>query len=1204
MKENLRSIIPAVLTAVLLGMPWGVLNAGQLRFELDLPADQLKLDCQENYVRVSFMDCAYDVVPGYPAVPYMVKDFLMPAGSKVREIHLEVSDIRTVNLEKPLYPIQPARPLSFQDVGFVGPDVDAYASVTPLDDFRAEIRSEGKLYGANILSVVIRPLRYTPAQGKLEFAKRLVLTIEYEQDASGVMPVGLLPSQLENLETSLKSIVVNPEEFESYRYLYVRPMAPAATGYRHAIVTSATLASSFQPLAEWNTKRGVRDTVVTIESINAQYQGRDWAEKIRNFVKYAYQNWGLEYLLLGGDEGIVPTRDCFVGVSGGPNDPSEDTIPTDMYFGCLDGTWDGNNNSTFGELSDNVDLLAEVAVGRASIKDATEAALFVSKVKSYEEAPPSGFASELLLPSEVLWDSPYYPGDATNDAIAAMAPSGTKISKLYETLGKLSRQAVVDSLEAGVGLVHHCAHGNTVAISCADGSLSTIQASALNNGGRLHVYVSIACYVGAFDNSTIDCLVEAFMKAKQGGSVAWVGNSRYGWGTPPFRGPSEDLDVSFFDEVYHQDNPDAGFSLARAKEVNISSWASSDFGRWSIYELNLHGDPAMSVHYREPSPFTISYTQPVAAPQSWKVTVSSQAGYPVEGMLVCASQDPNVYAWTTTDASGVAYLDIEPSQGKMSLTVTGANHRAWTADTITVGKRQPEIYLSPDTVWVDAEIDPLQAYFTIANNGTDTLRVSNIKAYNTSWIKSFSIISTNIPLQEDHGVYFDVDTTGLADGILAGSIAISSNDPTKPTAYEPVKLIKGDWPDIKIIPDSLVFNMPVGDFLSKQASVSNQGRAELVISSVATTTTWIKGITPTGFTLSPGDTSSLSVDVDTAALGFGTFKGKLTFSTNDPDEQTVNYSVVLVMGEPDIALSPDTLRFFFSYDDSSQNVTKCDMVVSNPGTRTLSVTNMVPSRKWLLLEEKAFELEPGGTHNVNVSVHPTGLRQGIYNATITIASNDPDGASTVEPVRFLVEEAPPVIACTPDTVIVDEVSMKGSFWVFNLGMRSLTVEKISTELPWIKWFYPDFFIVSGGDSVKVSIIGDPDPKGPSRGVISIKSNDTHTPVYSQPVKLGSGSGIDEQLPKVFELSEVSPNPVQGQCLVRFALPCESEVSVSLFDVTGRAVRTFVSGTTPAGYHLAVWRGEDDRGRALPQGLYFLRMEAPEYKAVRKLVLLR
>jgi hypothetical protein len=431
-----------------------------------------------------------------------------------------------------------------------------------------------------------------------------------------------------------------------------------------------------------------------LEAVASRFSGRDLAEQIRNFVIFAHEEWGLEYLLLGGDEGLVPTRDCFVASYAGS---SRDTIPTDMYFGCLDGDWDANGNNVFGEMNDGVDLLAEVAVGRACVNNAQEADLFAGKVVVYQDNPPQGFASKLLLPSEILWPDRGYSGDGTNDAIAALAHPGTSIARMYETQGTLTRNGLEDSLNAGVGLVHHCAHGNEIVICCGhlngEPPFYNWQARALTNADRMPVYVAISCLVGAFDyDGSGGCLVEAFQWAEHGGTVAWVGNSRYGWGTPPMRGPSECLDVSFFEEVYGLDNPEIGPALATAKEEN-AGWGNVSYGRWSIYELNLHGDPAMPVHSREPSEFIVSHPPVVEGPQTLYVTVSSQAGYPVRGMLVCARQSPNVYAWAYTDASGVAALEISPTPGFMELRVTGANHYDWVDKNILVGVSRAEFLI-------------------------------------------------------------------------------------------------------------------------------------------------------------------------------------------------------------------------------------------------------------------------------------------------------------------------------------------------------------------------------------------------------------------------------------------------------------------------------------------------------------------------------
>jgi len=666
--------IPLLALAVIsLPLVAGAVQAGELQYVLELSSSELRIETVGEYTLISFADACYDAQPGHPLVPFMARRYLLPRGLRVSRVRLEVLSIRTLSVAKPLYPAQPARPLSWEEIEFVEPLAEVYSWTVPLFDFQAELLSEGLLQGERIAAIALRPIRYVPAQGKIEVAENMVLTIEYEQDFTyDGGSVRLSAGQSAGLRQRLRGLVENPELASALTTF----SAPAPDEYRHVIVTPASLVSSFQPLADWNTSLGDRDTVVSLESIDAGFSGRDLTEKIRNFVSYAHEEWGLEYLLLGGDAQLVPTRDCWVVQSGWWPHPY-DTIPTDMYFGALNGDWDADGDDVFGEMNDNPDLYAEVAVGRACVDNADQVELFVDKVKAYQENPPEGFADKLMLPAEILWTNPYYPGNATNNSIANLAHPATRIARMYETQGTLSRSAVEDSLNEGVGLVHHIAHGNVIGISCANGLFITTHASNLTNAGKTPVYVSIACLVGAFDYNSPDCLVEAFQNAEEGGTVAWVGNSRYGWGTPPVRGPSEDLDVSFFETLYDKANPEAGLTLIAAKDDNAGYWGSYWVGRWCIYELNLHGDPAMPIHSREISAFIVTHDEPHAGPQTFKVTVGSEAGYPVEGMLVCVRQEPYVYAWARTDASGDAYLDINPVAGPMSLAVSGANHRVW-----------------------------------------------------------------------------------------------------------------------------------------------------------------------------------------------------------------------------------------------------------------------------------------------------------------------------------------------------------------------------------------------------------------------------------------------------------------------------------------------------------------------------------------------
>lgn len=83
------------------------------------------------------------------------------------------------------------------------------------------------------------------------------------------------------------------------------------------------------------------------------------------------------------------------------------------------------------------------------------------------------------------------------------------------------------------------------------------------------------------------------------------------------------------------------------------------------------------------------------------------------------------------------------------------------------------------------------------------------------------------------------------------------------------------------------------------------------------------------------------------------------------------------------------------------------------------------------------------------------------------------------------------------------------------------------------------------------------------------------------------------------LYAVTPNPVKGMGIVRFALPAKSEFSLKLYDVQGRLVRTLAAGTREAGVHNVGLNGE-----GLAKGVYFYRLQAGAFSATRSLVVVR
>ncbi len=98
----------------------------------------------------------------------------------------------------------------------------------------------------------------------------------------------------------------------------------------------------------------------------------------------------------------------------------------------------------------------------------------------------------------------------------------------------------------------------------------------------------------------------------------------------------------------------------------------------------------------------------------------------------------------------------------------------------------------------------------------------------------------------------------------------------------------------------------------------------------------------------------------------------------------------------------------------------------------------------------------------------------------------------------------------------------------------------------------------------------------------------------------AGTGVDATV----ALHQSLPNPARGEAEIRFHLPAEMPATLSVYDLRGRLVRELARGRLPAGDHDVRWDGRDRLGRALPSGVYFYRLETPEGRIDRKLVLLR
>ena len=102
-------------------------------------------------------------------------------------------------------------------------------------------------------------------------------------------------------------------------------------------------------------------------------------------------------------------------------------------------------------------------------------------------------------------------------------------------------------------------------------------------------------------------------------------------------------------------------------------------------------------------------------------------------------------------------------------------------------------------------------------------------------------------------------------------------------------------------------------------------------------------------------------------------------------------------------------------------------------------------------------------------------------------------------------------------------------------------------------------------------------------------------------------GVDGNLavPEVYALRSNYPNPFNPSTTIVYELPEAGPVSLKVYDLTGKHIRTLVNESVPAGYFQVVWDGRDAHGAALATGVYFYRLVASQgYAKTLKMVLMK
>lgn len=108
-----------------------------------------------------------------------------------------------------------------------------------------------------------------------------------------------------------------------------------------------------------------------------------------------------------------------------------------------------------------------------------------------------------------------------------------------------------------------------------------------------------------------------------------------------------------------------------------------------------------------------------------------------------------------------------------------------------------------------------------------------------------------------------------------------------------------------------------------------------------------------------------------------------------------------------------------------------------------------------------------------------------------------------------------------------------------------------------------------------------------------------------PVGCGETSGAEEPpLTSDFKWHGCFPNPFNPATTLSFELNVDSDVTLMIFDVHGRLVRSLTAGYYLAGEHRIMWHGVDNQGREVGSGVFFAQLKGGQRSVVQKMILLR
>ena len=1070
-----------------------------------------------------------------------------------------------------------------------------------------------------VIPLIIQPVRYNPVTKELVIARHIQIELTYSRIATQNVKTNFRAQISKTFEPLYRRFILN--------YDFVQPPQEPMDG-SYLIITHDNFYSAVLPLAEWKMLKGWRNKVVKTSDIAPN----PTAAQIYSYIHDAYLNWPLapDYVLLVGDVEYVP---CAYGVN---------SAATDHYFTKHEGA----------------DYFSDLLVGRISVKTLTEAQTVVNKLIGYESNPFVDTIDWYRKATTIAG----YEGSSRFWTVCIrimnrlLAYGYTQVDTLFQRWGLATPTNITNAVNEGRTWVLYRGHGDVDGWYNVQPAWVNSHVYALNNGRKLPMVIGPTCESGHYDDPSQDCHAEAWVKVgtptEPKGGCGYFGSSRVS-----YSGYNDSLAAGTF--LGYCDSVLFTFaqSTNHGKLFMYQAYPGGSYTELEYDMFNNFGEPELNVWSAPPEPLIVTHPAVVMI-GSFPFSVSVTAGGPVENALVCvmSKTDSLVYRVGRTNSAGQIDFVINATipGDSIFVTVTGRNLYPYQGFAMTQAPNSPYVtflrYVIVDSAGNnDGIVNPGEAIelpLWVKNWGnldadsvSGKLATSDTLAVITDSLKSFGNIAANDSAYTSADGYnftvnpacgngdvirFTLECRDALDSVWGSTFTVMVGTPVLLYADKIVYDSLATYPNGKIDP---------GETVDLVITLRNTGLGN-------------------GYNVSAILRSSDSrFTIDDSVGNYGTILFD-SLGNNTSDCFTATASALIPPETP----IPCTLYIFADggyaavqrFDIVVGEVRACDPVFDD----TLywayedidTMYSECPIYEWVEIDTVGTRLSLIDDATVQVNLPATFGPFKFYNQRYTqlsICSNGWISPGYTISTAYLNRRLPDPYSANPNGMICLDWD---DLYPNNTGIGGVyyyhdeTNHRFIVEYDSIAYFNPrttlekfqvviyDTTIAAADGHNEIlaqymtanrwisSTVGIEDPS--NTFAINLLFNDTlHRGAGAwhackvikyttdPPAPTGISAESQEKLATPIATT-FAPNPFKDFCRVRLQIKQEGRVNLRIYDISGREVRNLISASLKPGTYTYYWNGRDDEGRKVANGIYFYKLETPNEKMVRKMILVQ